>query len=46
MADKRRVRYVQRPFIQQGLKPACGTLKEKGFDSVGHSSFYHRGHRD
>ena len=40
MADQRGMRRVRLTFIQQGLQPACRPIKEEGFDSVGHVSFY------
>ena len=41
MADQRGVRRIRLAFIQQGLQPPGGSIKEKGFDSVGHILFYH-----
>ena len=41
MANQRGVRRVWLALIQQGLKPPCGSIKEEGFDSVGHILFYH-----
>ena len=41
MANQRGVRRVRVALIQQGLKPPCRSIKEEGFDSVGHILFYH-----
>jgi len=41
MADQRRVPRVRLAFIQQGLQPPRGPIKEEGFDSIGHILFYH-----
>ena len=41
MANQRGVRRVWLALIQQGLKPSRGSIKEEGFDSVGHILFYH-----
>ena len=38
MADQRGVSRVWLALIQQGLKPSRGSIKEEGFDSVGHTS--------
>jgi carboxypeptidase family protein len=45
MANQRRVSRVWLALIQQGFQPSHGSIEEKGFDSVGHILFYHRGHR-
>jgi hypothetical protein len=45
MTDQSGVRRVWLALIQQGFQPSRRSIKEEGFDSVGHTIFYHRGRR-
>ena len=41
MADQPGVRGIRPAFIEQRFEPSGGAVEKEGFDSVGHSSFYH-----